>query len=90
METKTFVNGFTSWIETHYEIVSFIERELRKNFPSGIIGDTQKSAGIGGIYKLAEEWTNEFEEMNSGREWDGEYFDAIEEFMSNKNKNIQP
>lgn len=78
---KKFPNGFNSWQETHYEIVSFIQAELRKNFPSGLIGRRYEEQGTGGIYELSEELTDKFEQMNKDRNWDGDFFDSIEEFM---------
>ena len=40
--------------------------------------------GTGGMYELAEELTDEFEKLNADREWDGEFFDEIEEFITSK------
>jgi hypothetical protein len=43
--------------------------------------------GTGAVYELAEEWTDEFEELNQDRDdWDGEWFDKIESFCNSKNK----
>ena len=80
MET---VNGKTSWNETHFEIVDEIVRRL--NFDSK--GETRLSklhnqVGRGGLYELAEELTDKFELKFKDREWDGEFFDEIEEFCS--------
>lgn len=52
-----------------------------------IIVDTAENSGTGGIYELGEQWTDEFEELNKGREWDGEFFDELEAFLFRKNKN---
>lgn len=82
---KTFPNGFESWQETHFEIVSYIY-ELRNNPPieSNIIEEIQLNKGIGGFYELAEDLTDEFELINKDREWDGEFFDEIEDFLEKK------
>jgi hypothetical protein len=40
--------------------------------------------GIGGLYQLAEDLTDEFESTHEKREWDGEYYDEIEEFLKTK------
>ena len=77
---KIFPNGFTSWMETHHEVVSEINSRLM------LSGDNKANrvmyeGGAGAIYELAEELTDKFEEMNKNREWDGEFFDEIEEFM---------
>jgi len=81
----TFPNGFASWHQTHYEVVQWIQHELRKDNPSGVIGDDYERHGTGAMYELACEWTDEFEELNAGREWDGEFFDEIEAFVTHKN-----
>ena len=82
--TKNFPNGFTSWQETHFEIVSAINTEYSKDEPSGLVAERHSEQGHGGLYELAEELTDEFELLNKGRVWDGEFFDEIEEFLSEK------
>jgi hypothetical protein len=74
-----------SWHETHYEVVQWIQIELCKDNPSGVIGDDYERHGTGAMYELACEWTDEFEELNAGREWDGEFFDELEAFVKLKN-----
>jgi hypothetical protein len=88
METRVFVNGFISWQETHFEIVDFIVGIRKADKLEGVIAKRQEEQGIGGLYELAEEWTEEFEKLNEGREWDGDFFDEIEEFCELKNKSI--
>ena len=78
MTEKHFPNGFSSWQETHYEVVSAITFYLH-NHPEIVI-----DGGTGRLYELAEEWTDKFEELNKNREWDGEFFDEIDDFMSEK------
>ena len=84
MEEKIFPNGFASWQETHFEIVSAIVIEARKNFPSGKVGQAIEAKGTGGLYELAKELTDQFEKMHKGYQWDGEFFDTIEEFCENE------
>lgn len=86
MEAKIFVNGFTSWQETHFEIVDFITFIRKADKLTGEVKKRQEQQGTGGLYELAEEWTDEFEELHKGREWDGDFFDEIEEFCDLKNK----
>jgi len=83
---KEFPNGFTSWQETHFELVTLISAELSKNNPQGEIKDRLEANGIGAMYELAEEWTDEFELVNEDREWDGDFYEEIEEFFKTKNK----
>jgi hypothetical protein len=83
-EEKEFPNGFTSWQETHFEIVAYIT-----NNREGEVGEIYQNVsdyGTGGLYELAEKWTDEFEKLNEGRAWDGEFFDEIEQFCNKKNK----
>ena len=79
-----FVNGFESWHETHYEVVQAITMEQAKDEPQGLVKERHDAQGHGGLYELAVELTNEFEKLNEGREWDGEFFDEIDKFMNNK------
>lgn len=86
-----FPNGFDSWYETHHEVVEFItvheiERQSKENSTEGTeIAKRQEAQGIGGLYELAKEWTDEFEKKNKGRKWDGEFFDEIDIFLNKKN-----
>lgn len=82
MEHKEFPNGFTSWMETHHEVVSAIAIELNKDeTTSQIISEWKEAQGTGGMYELAKELTDKFEKANKGREWDGDFFDEIEAFL---------
>lgn len=79
-----FINGFDSWQETHFEVVQAITIEHSKVEPQGLVAERHEAQGHGGLYELAVELTNEFERLNAGREWDGEYFDEISEFLNDK------
>ena len=87
METteKQFPNGFDSWQETHYEVVSEITRIIHANEGFGLASETVYTQGTGGLYELAKRLTDEFETLNTGREWDGEFFEEIWDFLKNKN-----
>ena len=69
---------FQSWQETHFEIVSAIVLNIEKSKRVKEVSETQ---GTGGLYELAEELTDKFEEKYKDKEWDGEYFCIIEEFI---------
>lgn len=84
-ETKKFPNGFASWQETHFEIVKAIA--LNGEDYHNKVNDIEAIRGTGGLYEFAEELTNKFELLNKGRVWDGEFFEEIEEFISNEFKN---
>jgi hypothetical protein len=80
---KEFPNSFTSWQETHFEIVQAITLNYTQG-PSGVVRERHESQGHGGLYELAEELTDEFELKNEFRQWDGEFFDEIELFIKQK------
>jgi hypothetical protein len=46
---------------------------------------TRESYGTGGLYELAESLTDDFEKLNAGRLWDGEFFEEIWDFLESKN-----
>lgn len=79
------VNGNACYLETYYEVVDYITRQLVDDDPTGKIALTAVMEGRGGMYTLAEYWADEFEAVNSSREWDGEFYDEIEEFCNKKN-----
>ena len=84
-DKKEFPNGFTSWMETHHEVVEFIAAATMENeYANGAIARTHATHGTGGVYELAEQWTDVFERLHKGREWDGEYFETIEKFLTEK------
>jgi hypothetical protein len=63
---KVFPNGFSAWQETHFEVVSKLQQD---EFDSKFVADRYVASGIGGMYELAEELTDEFENLFQGREW---------------------
>jgi len=89
METKTFVNGFESWAETHHEIALEIERltQNENSCPLGLL-NLYEEKGIGGMYLFAIKLTDEFETLYEGVEWEGgtenDYFETLENFLSMK------
>lgn len=83
--THTFVNGFTSWVETYYEIVSAIElqRNREELFQPRVIKHVQNTQGTGGFYELAEDLTNKFEKAYKGETWEEkDFFETIESFIN--------
>ena len=83
--TKEFINGFASWQETHFEVVSIIVIELAKDkTTSTVIEKCYYGQGTGGVYELAEDLSNEFEKIHKDRKWDGDFFDEIENFLNTK------
>lgn len=76
------INGTESYLETYFEIVSIITENLFKD--SGNIVKYYSDNGRGGMYTLAKEWANEYEELNNGREWDGEFMEDIHSYTIEK------
>ncbi len=85
-DSNSFPNGFTSWHETHFEIVQAIIVEYMKDEPSGPVKERHEASGHGGLYELAQELTDEFEKKYEGVVWgvEIEFFDTIEEFIEEK------
>ncbi len=82
---KTFPNGFESWQETHYEVVSeIISYDEHGDFHHELVRAVMEDKGRGGLYELANDLTDEFETLHQGREWDGEFFEEIENFLDEK------
>lgn len=86
MTNLEFSNNFEfeSWHETHFEIVAEITKWDNDINPPNSIKKVQDEQGIGGLYELAKELTNEFETLYKDREWDGDFFDTIESFINEK------
>ena len=84
------MNDLSTYLETYYEVVSYIERYLRDSDndyddDNTIIINRHKSQGHGGLYELAKEWNDDFEKIYNDKEWDGEWLDTIEDFLIEKN-----
>jgi hypothetical protein len=79
-----FVNGFDSWIETYSEVSRIIREVIEQENP--IIQSQYEQTGYGLIYELSIKITDEFETMYKGKEWDGDWFDTLEEFVYGKFK----
>lgn len=84
--SNRFPNGFDSWQETHCEICFAIGAEASKQDSSGKVEDVREADGMGGLWQLAKDLTDEFEKANEGRQWDGEWIDEIDEFIKSKLK----
>ena len=88
---KTFPKGFTSWHETHFEVVMFINSRDEYYYDGcdkEVVYIRRQEQGQGGIYELASEWTDEFEEQYKDIVWgeDLDWFDTIEDWLIAKNK----
>lgn len=75
-----FPNGFTSWIETHHEIVKAIAACTHM---SGTAANKRLEAqGTGGLWEMGEELTDLFEQKYHDEELeDGEFLDIMDDFI---------
>ena len=88
---KNFPNGFSSWQETHYEVVQAITLIWTRDEPYGIVLERQEARGHGGLYELAEDLTDEFEQMYHLTHEDAVWvekplFETLENWLSEKLK----
>lgn len=81
---KQFPNGFTSWAETHHEIVSAVTLVIERGRITSELEEIQLMSGHFGITEFCIDLASEFEELNRGREWDGEFYEEIESFINQK------
>lgn len=79
---EQFPNGFDAWHETHFEIVSYLNRTVDQD--GTFANSTMHTQGTGGLYTVAESLTNEFERQHKGREWDGDFFDTLEAWLQSQ------
>lgn len=84
MPDNHFPNGFTSWRETFFDVVTRITLIIDNELPSKIVHLIMEMEGRGGLYDLAESLTDEFEEIHRGRQWDGEYVETVEMFLDDR------
>jgi len=79
---KHFPNGFSSWQETHYEVVQAITIEHMQDKRTGLVAYRHEAQGIGGLYELAEELTDEFEALHYNEEWaEIRYLETLEAWL---------
>lgn len=87
-QSKKFANGFLSWAETHYEVTEYISRHHTRHTQFAFT--VHNVVGTYGLYELAEQWTDEWENNHVGVKWDDDnrdYWTEIEAWLKTKNKN---
>lgn len=71
------------YLETHYEMVSKIEEQLSEE--SGFAFDIYEKEGRGGMWLLAKELTDEFQELHKDNDWvEKNFFDELDLFWEKK------
>jgi len=73
----------SDYLETYYEIVREIEF-AKDNETSNVVDEIFEAHGTGGLYELAVKLTNKFQEQYGDTEWDGEFYDTLEQFLENE------
>jgi hypothetical protein len=77
---------FDTWQETHFEIVEAILQQLQ--YPDSLASRIHDAQGRGGLYEMAKDLTNKFEEKFADTEWDGNFFDELETFLDEEFKKV--
>jgi hypothetical protein len=82
-------DAFRGWAETHHEIVTIINYQINRDLDifgdmPNLLDEILSTEGTSGIYDLCFELTNEFEKIHEGRLWDGDWLDAVIEFVQEK------
>lgn len=75
------------YLETHYEVVSFIERAMLKADDStdNVVTRKHEMGGHASLYELAKDWTDEFQKLHNDTDWsETEWLDTIDTFLNNK------
>ena len=68
------------WIETFYQIAAILNYSEFEPLHTHI----RDNGGMAELCTQTTIWINEFEKMNEGRQWDGEFFEEVEAFMHTK------
>ena len=83
------MENLEDYLEAYFDIVQYITRELDNHFEMiTVISKRKYEQGSGGMYELAKEWADEFTEKYKDVAWgeEIEYYDTIEEFLTQQNK----
>ena len=76
--------GFREWAETHHQIVCTIHAMINNDTMPNRLLDIVDKDGLGGLYELGIELTNEFCRIYENEEWDGDWVDTIIYFTNIK------
>lgn len=80
------VKRYEARFQTYYEVVAFITTEVNKAI-GGKAYDTDNVYGTQGLYQLASEWTNQFQEEFKATDWsdNNDFWLTIEKWLEAKN-----
>lgn len=88
MTHSELFNNLDSYLETHFEITSFILKELENPDPTTPVNKVFIERGTGGMYEIARYLTDKFEDKHKNTVWDGNYFDELESFLQEECKSL--
>lgn len=74
------------WAETHFEISAWLALQIENNTDLAV--QVYGNHGRGGFYELAWELTQDFQDLHGDYEWDGDYFEALEDYLKQKTEEI--
>jgi len=77
------MEDLTEYLEIHFEIVTHLndteDNEMCASY------QVRESKGIGGLYELAKEWTNEFIEQTKDTDFnDVDFTETFEQFLTDQ------
>jgi hypothetical protein len=72
------------YLETYFEIAMRIADSLANYRQPDFVTKRYDNQGRGGVWELAKELTDEFQEIHKDKEWDGEFFDELDLFWEKK------
>jgi len=73
------------YLETYHEMTRTIWSYVDHNDDNAIKA-VMETQGTGGMWELAKAYADEFETIHRNTEWDGEFYDAIDDFVEAKSK----
>ena len=78
-----YKDELSDYLETYHEITRCIWEAIDSDFLNEIKLVYDQN-GTGAMYELARAYTDEFQRLHHDRQWDGDFFDEIENFMNLK------
>lgn len=83
MAIPDFPNGFESWQKTHFEVVEVLcfMRDLEEEKQPKSFSELIDRTASEGMYNLALQLTNKYEEQTKGKKREQSLFDEIESFV---------
>ena len=83
MAIPDFPNGFESWQKTHFEVVEVLcfMRDLEEEKQPKSFSELIDRTATEGMYNLALQLTNKYEEQTKGKKREQSLFDEIESFV---------